>query len=103
MQFLLVTVRRLFYVMSMPIVWLMMPAKIYAYCTRFEFIRRVILEFTSLVDFVLIWLNVQNETMLLHWKIFGGNFIFGKAVMVVDYSTVAQTITRPLAKNNNFM
>ncbi|MCZ6692143.1 MAG: hypothetical protein O7H41_21360 [Planctomycetota bacterium] len=103
MQFLMTVARRLAYLMSIPLVFVLMPLKIYAYRTRIRFIRRMILEVTSLIDFLLIWVNVQNETMLLHWRVFGGNFIFGKAVMVVDYETVADAITKPLMKNNNFM
>jgi cytochrome P450 len=103
MQFLITATRRLAYIMSIPLVFVLMPSKIYAYQTRFSLIRRTILEVTSLIDFLLIWINVQNETMLLHWQVFGGNFIFGKAVMVVDYATAAKAIAKPLMKNNNFM
>ena len=102
-QWLAVIARRIAYVLSIPIVVLLMPIKIWAYRTRFELVRHTILECTSRIDFALIWLNIQNPTMLLHWRVYGGNFIFGKAVMVVDYETIAHAITQPLMKNNNFM
>ena len=103
MQFIQTMARRCLYVLAIPLVWLLMPLKIYAYRTRFPLVQRVILEFTALIDFLLIWLLVQNESMLLHWRVFGGNFIFGKAIMVVDYDSAAHAITQPLMKNNNFM
>lgn len=103
MQFLQTMARRCAYLLGIPLAYALMPLKIYAYRTRFAWMRRLILEFTALIDFISIWVLVQNESMLLQWQVFGGNFIFGKAVMVVDHDSAAQAIVKPLMKNNNFM
>jgi hypothetical protein len=97
------TIRRLFYPLSYLIVLLLKPIKLYAYRTRFEFIKRLILAFTIPIDFALIWMNVQNETMVLHWKVYKGNFLFGNGVMVTDHATTAAEIAQPVVRGNNFM
>lgn len=102
-QSFVVVARRIAYLLSIPVVILLMPLKKWAYLSRFEWLRRTILAFTTPIDFLLIWLNVQNPTMLLHWRLYRGNFIFGKTVMVVDYETAAAAIVQPLMKNSNFM
>ena len=45
------------------------------------------IQFSRMIDFLLIWLNVQNETMLRIGGL-GGTSCLG-AVMVVDYATAA--------------
>lgn len=96
-------VRRIFWVFSWLAVFLLKPIKIYAYRTRFPIVRRLILVVTVHIDFMLIFLNIQNETMVLHWKIYGGNFIFGSGVMVTDFDSAAHAIAQPLYKNSDFM
>jgi hypothetical protein len=96
-------IRRIFWVFSWVIVVLLKPVKIYAYRTRFSLVRRLILVVTMHIDFMLIFLNIQNETMELHWKIYRGNFIFGNGVMVTDFDSAAQAIVQPLYKNSDFM
>jgi cytochrome P450 len=91
--------RRLSYL----VVWPLRPLKVYAYRTRFSWIKRLILTFTTPIDFALIWLNVQNETMLLHFRVYGGNFVFGRGIMVTDYVSTAEAVVRPACRGNNFM
>jgi hypothetical protein len=79
------------------------PAKLFAYETRVPFVKDTILSATTFVDFCLIWANVQNDTMLLHQKAFGGNFIFGRGVMVTDHATTEDAIAKPALRGNNFM
>lgn len=79
------------------------PVKIYAYQTRFDTVKGLILEATSFVDFSMILLNIQNNAMLLHQEAYGGNFLFGKAVAVTDHETAAAAIAAPLFKCNHFM
>ncbi|WP_394833997.1 cytochrome P450 [Pendulispora rubella] len=79
------------------------PLKIYAYRTRFTFIKRAILEVTTPIDWSLIFLNIQNPTMLLHEKAYGGNFLFGKGVMVIDHRQTEEEIAKPAPRCNDFM
>ncbi len=95
--------RRLAYPLSWAVIWLLRPVKLYAYRTRFALVQNLILECTSFIDFCLVFLNIQNETMLLHWKIYRGDFIFGRAIMPTDYQSAAEALPGPLFKNSNFM
>src|SRR5580698_4016903 len=96
-------IRRIFWVFSWVVVVVLKPVKIYAYRTRFSVVRRLILVVTMHIDFMLIFLSVQNETMELHWKIYGGNFLFGNGVMVTDFDSAAHAIAQPIYKNSDFM
>ncbi|MES2663971.1 MAG: cytochrome P450 [Pseudomonadota bacterium] len=91
------------HVFSYAIVSVLKPLKIYAYKSQLSFVRRAIIEITTPIDFALIWLNIQNETMQLHEKIYGGNFIFGRGLMLTDYNSTAQDIVKPIYKTNDFM
>jgi hypothetical protein len=81
----------------------MKPIKLFAYRTRFKTVKRFILPFTALTDFLVQWVHGQNEIMVLNQKLFGGNFIFGSGLMVTDYKTTAAEIPRPSHRKNNFM
>lgn len=96
-------VRGLLRILSYPIACALLPLKLGAWCLPFQWLRRVILTFTTPIDFLLIWLNIQNETMLLHWNVFRGNFIFGRGIMVIDYDSTAAAIAQPTFRGNNFM
>ena len=96
-------IRKLINILSKPIICTLRPIKMYAYRTRCALLKRIILEFTTFVDWLLIILNVQNETILLHCDIYRGNFIFGQGIMVTDYQSAADNLVKPLEKNNNFM
>ena len=95
--------RRLLYPLSFAVVFLLKPFKLYAYRTRFAPIRRLIIAFTTPIDFGLIFMNVQNETMQLHARVYGGNFLFGNGVMVTDYATTDTDIRKLACRGNNFM
>lgn len=95
--------RAVMYQLSKPVVWLLKPIKLYAYRTRFEFVRRLILEVTCFIDWALIFLLVQNETMKLHQDIWGGDFVFGKAIMVTRHAEAAARVVQPLLKSRHFM
>ena len=96
-------IRKLFHGISCVVIAVLKPLKTYAYRTRFFFVRGLILEITTLIDWLMIFFNIQNNIMLLHQKIYGGNFLFGQAVMITDYDTTARDITKPLFKCNHFM
>lgn len=96
-------VRRLFYPLAYAVVFLLKPFKLYAYRTRFASIRRLIIAITTPIDFGLIWMNIQNETMQLHARVYGGNFLFGNGVMVTDYATTDADIRKLACRGNNFM
>ena len=95
--------RKLIHALFYVVFAIMKPFKIYAYRTRFGIIRSIILEITTFIDWLSIFFNIQNNSMMLNWKVFKGNFIFGKAVMVVDYDSAAEALPKPLMKGNNFM
>ena len=96
-------IKRLLRAASYPVVYLMKPVKLFAYRTRRQTLRRFLIEVTTRVDFVLSFLHGQNEVMVLHQKVFGGNFIFGKGVMVTDYETIAAEVPLPSHRTNRFM
>ncbi len=96
-------IRAVFRFFSIPVIWFFKPFKIYAYKTRFRIVRNLILEFTTLVDFVLILFNIQNETMLLHYRVYKGNFIFGKSVMLTDYESARSGSAGETIRGSNFM
>ncbi len=73
--------RKLIHALFYVVFAIMKPFKIYAYRTRFGIIRSIILEITTFIDWLSIFFNIQNNSMMLNWKVFKGNFIFGKAVM----------------------
>lgn len=80
-----------------------MPFKLLAYRTRLRWLRRLILEVTCFLDFAMVFADVQNPVMLLHYRIYKGNFLFGKAVMVVDHQKAQREIAQPTLRGNRFM
>lgn len=89
--------------LSWPLIWLLMPFKLLAYRTRLRWLRRLILEVTCFLDFAMVFADVQNPVMLLHYRIYKGNFIFGKAVMVVEHEKAEREIAQPTLRGNRFM
>jgi hypothetical protein len=89
--------------LSPPVIWLIMPAKLFARRTRWLWLRRIILEITTATDFMMVFANTQNVAMLMHRVAYGGNFIFGKALMVVDHETADREIRQPTMRGNRFM
>ena len=95
--------RRVAYFFSALLIRLLKPIKLFAYRTRLQWLKRLILEFTTFLDWAMIFANIQNETMLLHQRVWRGNFMFGKAVMVVDHAKSAVEIARRNVRGSNFM
>lgn len=95
--------REIAHVLSVPLIWLLMPFKVFAFRTRFRFLKRVILGVTSFFDWAMVIANIQNPTMLIHHKAYRGNFIFGKSVMVVDHEVAEREIAPPTLRGNRFM
>lgn len=96
-------IRRIAAVVSRPLIWLLRPVKLLAWRTRFDLLRRAILEVTAGIDMLLIFANTQNKAMTLHWEIYGGNFLFGKCVMVTGYDQAAAEIPRSRMRTSRFM
>ena len=84
-------------------VYVLIPLKLYAYRTRFRFVKRVILEVTSFFDWVMVFAVVQNPAMLIHFRAYRGNFLFGKAVVVVDHEQASREIAQKTLRGNRFM
>ena len=95
--------RRVARVVCIPLIWLLMPAKLFAYRIRWFWLRRLILEVTTFFDFAMVFALTQNEAMRLHGTIYRGNFIFGKAVMVTDHETAEREIAQTTLRGNRFM
>lgn len=96
-------IRKLARALSVPLVGLLLPLKIAAYKSPVRWIKRAILECTSFVDWALVFANVQNPAMLLHQRVYGGAFLFGKAVMVIDHAVALRDIPKPTLRGNRFM
>jgi hypothetical protein len=96
-------IRRIARVLSRPIVWALMPVKVFAFRRRPGVVKRAILEVTSFADWMLVFANVQNPAMLIHFRAYGGNFLFGKAVMIVDAEVTERAIAAPAMRGNRFM
>jgi hypothetical protein len=103
LYYLQVVFRRIARVLSPPVIWLIMPAKMFAWRTRRLWVRRLILEITTATDFMMVFANTQNVAMLLHHSAYGGNFVFGKALMVVDHEPADREIRQPTMRGNRFM
>lgn len=95
--------RQIAHVLSVPVIWLMMPVKLLAFRCRGNWFGRTLLEFTSAGDFLLVLANVQNAALQLHQRVYRGAFLFGKSVMIVDHAIAAREIPRPALRGNRFM
>ena len=89
--------------LTTPLVYLLKPFKIYAYRTGSPFLQRLIIETTTFIDFLFQFLHGQNESMTLHQKVYGGNFIFGRGVMITDFDTISEQLSWPSHRTNEFM
>lgn len=95
--------RRIAHVLSVPVIWLMMPVKLCAFRFRHRVLGRVLMEMTCWCDFMLVLANVQNATLLIHQRVWRGAFVFGKSVMVVDHDIALREIPQPSMRGNRFM
>jgi hypothetical protein len=79
------------------------PFKILAYRTRRSWLKRLIIEVTTFWDWVAHFVFGQNEAMQLYEKVYGGDFLFGHAVMVTDFETTDREIRLPSHRTSTFM
>src|SRR5688572_5898971 len=96
-------IRRFLCLLTVPFVYAMVPFKLRAWTTQRAWLRGLILEITSAMDFALTGLQVQNPALLLTSKAFRGNFIFGRALMVVDHAAAAEALEKPQMRGSLFM
>ncbi len=80
-----------------------MPVKLFAWGPRWRWVRRLILEMTTATDFIMVFANTQNVAMQMHGAAYGGNFAFGKALMVVDHASADRDVRQPTMRGNRFM
>ena len=95
--------RRIANVLSIPVIWLMMPVKLLAFRFRHRMAGRLLMELTCWSDFLFVLANVQNAALLLHHRVYRGAFLFGKSVMIVDHAVAAREIALPSMRGNRFM
>lgn len=95
--------RQIARLLSVPVIWLLMPVKLLAFRLRHRWVGRVLQEITCLGDFLLVLANVQNSALRLHQRVWRGSFLFGKSVMQVDHATAAREIAWPSLRGNRFM
>ena len=95
--------RRVAHVLSLPVIWVLKPLKILAWRMRPGWVKRLVFEFTAFVDWMLVFANVQNAAMQLHARVYRGNFIFGKALMITGHARASREIARPALRGNRFM
>lgn len=84
-------------------IWLLKPLKLFAYTTRFGFLKRLIIQFTTFLDFIFSFIHGQNEVMEVYEKVYKGNFIFGHGIMKTDYKSTLEEIQQPSMRTNHFM
>ncbi|MEO1417184.1 MAG: cytochrome P450 [Bacteroidota bacterium] len=96
-------IRRISFVAFHPVAWLLKPIKILAWRTRKRWLRGLLLEITGFFDWLTVIFCIQNYAMLIQQKIWKGNFLFGRAVFIVDHSRALSEIPLPTLRGNLFM
>lgn len=86
-----------------PISWLLKPIKLLAWRTRKRWFRGLLLEITGFFDWLTVIFCVQNNAMLIQQRIWKGNFLFGRALFIVDYAKALKEIPKPTLRGNLFM
>lgn len=61
---------------------------------------RMIIQITSFFDFYITLILGKNDILLLHQKIYRGNFIFNKSVTKVDHGSIEQEVQLPSLRKN---
>lgn len=85
------------------IICLMKPFKLFAYTTKSGFLKRLIIQFTTFLDFIISFIHGQNEVMEVYQRVYKGNFIFGHGVMKTDFQSTIDEIKQPSMRTNHFM
>ncbi len=96
-------IRRVSYFAFHLVSWLLKPFKLLAWRTRRRWLRGLLLEITGFFDWLTVIFCIQNNAMLIQRRIWKGNFLFGKAVFVVDYAQAQVEIPQPTMRGNLFM
>lgn len=96
-------IRNLLRALTTPLFYAMIPLKMWAWTTRRAWLRGLILELTSAIDFLLVGIHVQNGALLATCKAFGGNFLFGRALMVTEHAAAAAALGEPQLRGSLFM
>lgn len=96
-------VRRVADLALAPAIWLAMHVKLGAYRQPFRPLRWVLLELTSLFDFLSVFALVQNHAMGANRRVFGGNYLFGRAVMVTEHARAVAEIPTIRVRGSRFM
>lgn len=97
-------IRKFFQLLCVPVVHVLKPIRIWAWTTRFSFIRGIILELMTWIDTLMVLINIQNGALLLNHKVFkGGNFFFGKSLMVTNHAEAAEAIVKSQLRGSLFM
>lgn len=87
-----------------PLNWIAKPFRIWAWTTRFRFIRGFILEILTVFDTLAVAVYIQNGALLRTQRLFGnGNFFFGKSLMVVGHAEATSAAIQPQARGSLFM
>jgi len=81
----------------------MKPFKLFAYTTKSGFLKRLIIQFTTFLDFIISFIHGQNEVMEVYQRVYKGNFIFGHGVMKTDFQSTIDEIKHPSMRTNHFM
>ncbi len=96
--------RRFFQALFSPLARILVPVRRFAWTTRSTFLRGLILEMLSVLDVLAVGLYVQNGALLLTQRAFGGgNYLFGKSVMVVGHAAAAQALVQSQLRGSLFM
>lgn len=85
---------------SVMLVYLLKPLKVYAYTSGMGFAGRLIIQVTSFIDFYITLILGKNDILTLHQKVYGGNFILNKSVAKVDYASIEREIQIPSLRKN---
>ncbi|QDU65393.1 cytochrome P450 [Engelhardtia mirabilis] len=96
-------IRRAAHVVTPPFMWLAMQLKLFAYRQPLRPLRWVLLELTQVFDFAMVFANVQNYAMSINHRLFGGDFLFGKAVMVTGHARALEEIPHIRLRGSRFM
>ncbi len=95
--------RRTAHVVLPPFMWVAMHVKLFAYRQPWRWVRIALLELTQAFDFLMVFANVQNYAMAINHRLFGGDFLFGKAVMVTGHARTLEAIPRIRQRGSRFM
>lgn len=86
-----------------PAAFVLIPVKLAAWRTRSRWVRGVLLEITGALDWLTVVACIQNRAMVMQHRAWKGNFLFGRAVFLVEHERATAEIPRPTLRGNLFM